>query len=340
MYATDSILTLAFPFGRLGGTRLRLSFFFPVLAVALMWRLESIEFALLASAILLFSVLVHELTHLLVARSCGSDMDEIRLWPLGGLSEPYGRGFFHDHVKTMMAGPVVNLVLALSCLLTLTSQQVTPLLNPFAEFSLLKGEPLAVTAWRIAFVANWTLFLANLIPITPFDGGVLLRTYLTTRFTESESRDLIIRLGLLGGLFGILFGFIFDLSGLVTVSAFVLILLIHENLRWFEFSRPIDDSAEYDFDDSEAEKFSESWFDTGEYPANEQSNDAEILDRWRDQREHERLQQEQEERQREEQQVDEILQKLHQNGRESLSNTELHLLNRVSDRYRNGKQHN
>ena len=86
--------------------------------------------------------------------------------------------------------------------------------------------------------------------------------------------------------------------------------------------------------------FSESWFDRSEYSADEQNNDTEILDRWRDQRERERLQQEQEERQREEQQVDEILQKLHQNGRESLSNTELHLLNRVSDRYRNGKQHN
>ena len=46
------------------------------------------------------------------------------------------------------------------------------------------------------------------------------------------------------------------------------------------------------------------------------------------------------ERQREDQEVDTVLQKLHVHGRESLSSREIHLLNRVSDRYRNRQQHN
>ncbi len=106
MYATDTILTFGFPVGRLGGARFRISVLFPIAAVAIIWRLGSVEHGLLATGLLLFSVLLHELAHLVVARSTGGEMDEVQLWPLGGLEEPYGRGYWQDHVQTMLAGPV------------------------------------------------------------------------------------------------------------------------------------------------------------------------------------------------------------------------------------------
>ena len=56
----------------------------------------------------------------------GGDMDEMRLWPLGGLSEPHGRGFLQDHVHTMMGGPVVNLLLALTCIITISLALISP----------------------------------------------------------------------------------------------------------------------------------------------------------------------------------------------------------------------
>lgn len=336
MYATDTILNFAFPAGRLGGIRFRVSFFFPVLALALVWRLQDIPMGLLATSIVLFSVLIHELTHLLVARSTSGDMDEIRIWPLGGLAEPYGRGYLQDHVHTMMSGPVANLLLALSCLLTLNADQIIPLLNPFAAFVIPESELLTTTVWRMAFLTNWILFLVNMIPIAPFDNGVLLRTYLTTRFTESESRDLSIRLGLVVAIFGMLSGFVFELSGLLMVSAFVAIVHIHDSLRWYENQSQAMALSEYD--QLEKESLEESWFESQETPFEDDSS-GDALDRWRIDREQERLLREQEERKLEEEQVDSILQKLHLSGREALTSAELHVLNRVSDRIRDRRQH-
>lgn len=342
MYATDTILTFGFPLGRLCGARFRVSFLLPLAALAFTWRFQSLPLGALATGILFFSVLAHELAHLVMARSAGGEMDEIRIWPLGGLAEPFGRGHLRDHFRTMMAGPAMNLMLALSCLLTLSNAELLPLLNPFIGFSLVDNEPLVTTACRMAFYLNMILFAVNLLPITPFDGGVLLRTYMTTRFSEVESRDLMVRLGLMFGILGLLTGFVFDVSSLVAMSALVLVLQIHDSARWYETVNDPDSFSEYNFsgmveevsDDPFADPF-DTEFDSGF----DEPSQSEVLDRWRDRREQERLEKENEEREREEQEVDSVLQKLHVHGRESLSSREIHLLNRVSDRYRNRQQH-
>ncbi|MCA9086454.1 MAG: M50 family metallopeptidase [Planctomycetaceae bacterium] len=340
MHAIDIILTFGFPVGRLGGVRFRLSFLLPVAFLAITWRLGSLPLGLMASAILLFSVLAHELSHLLVARSTGAQMDDINLWPLGGLEEPFGRGRLQDHLRTLVAGPAMNLFLALSCMLVLTSEQITPLLSPLTGFTVLPQEAVSTTAWRMAFAINWGLFIINLLPVTPFDGGVLLRTYLTARFSEAEGRDLIVRLGLVLGLFGILTGFVFGLSGLVAMSCFVLLLHLKQSEEWYEALSTAHEFSELDFDSEEDAEF-ESWLE------DDLNRLRDIVDRpsgdsvevYRIQREEERLRAEREERQREEQQMDEILRKLHIHGRESLSHPELRLLNQLSDRYRNRRQH-
>lgn len=340
MYPTDTILKFGFPAGRVSGAKLRINFLFAVVTVALIWRFNDFEFGLLASGILLLSVLMHELAHLVVARSTAGEMDELDLWPLGGLSEPFGRGYWRDHMQTMLAGPLVNALLAASCLLKLTPEQVYPLLNPFAPFQPAGETVSAVVVCQMVFSANLILVAANLIPITPFDTGVLLRTYLTTRFSEAESRDVMVRLGLVFGTLGLLTGFILDISSVTALSAVIVVFHFHESLRWIETDSQ-SDFFEYDFDERESNM---SWPHDSENDISidgdiDEHTHDEILDRWRTQREQERLELEREERQREERQLDEILQKLHVHGRESLSTNEIHLLNRVSDRYRNREQH-
>lgn len=346
MYAIDTILTYGFPLGRLGGARFRVSFLFPVVAVALTWRFRfvelGLEYALLATGILLFSVLLHELAHLVIARSTGGEMDDVLLWPLGGLEEPYGRGYWQDHLQTMLAGPVTNLLLAASCLLTISGDDALRLLNPLTPFYVLQDESLLTSICRLAFVINVCLFAINMIPVTPFDSGVLLRTYLTSRFTEPEGRDLMIRLGLIFGLLGMLTGIMFDFAAMVAVSAFVIILHLHESVRWFEATDRFDDQDELEYSYPVADEFGEAFEDDGEFFRTEVESDGghqEVLDRWRHQREQERVREEREAQEREEQQVDRILQKIHLHGRESLSSNDLHLLKQVSDRYRDRQQH-
>jgi stage IV sporulation protein FB len=339
MYATDTILTFGFPLGRLCGTRFRISFLMPLAAIALIWRLQSVELGVMAVGILIFSLIAHELAHLLVARSSGADMDEIRLWPLGGLAEPFGRGYFRDHARTMLAGPAMNLLLAISCMLALPAAYLFPMLNPFDGFPLIAGEPMLTTACRMAFFLNIILFAVNMIPVTPFDAGVLLRTYMITKFAEVESRDLMIRLGLITGILGMLIGFAFDVSTLVAISAFVLVLQIHDSQRWYETVNDADDFSEYDFSDAPSTEEFYAAFDPEDSSYDGAPPQTEVLDRWRDRREQERLQQEEDEREREAAEMDDVLQKLHVHGRESLNSREIHLLNRVSDRLRNRQQH-
>jgi len=339
MYATDTILKFGFPLGMLGGARFRLSFLFPVAMIAIIWRLDDLQLGLLATAILLFSVVIHELAHLLVARSTGGEMDEILLWPLGGLEEPYGRGYLHDHFQTMLAGPLTNLLLALSVMTVLSAKGVSPPFSPLSGFEVPFGEPLNITAWRMAFLINWVLFVVNLLPVTPFDGGVLVRTYLSTRFSENESRDLMVRLGLVLGMFGILVGFVFDISGLVAMSAFVMILHLHESMRWYELVSDSDQFPEFHISDRHGGPNAD-FFDDESDLSDDPTDSADMSEEWRLGTEEQRLRQEREERRSEEQQVDDILQKLHLNGRDSLSSLELQILNRVSDKYRSRRQHN
>ena len=147
----------------------------------------------------------------------------------------------------------------------------------------------------------------------------------------------MVRLGLVFGTLGLLTGFILDVSTVTAVSAVVIIFHFHESLRWIE-SVSQNDFFEYDFDDRDHHGWPD---DASEGSGMDSDHDGqsheEILERWRVQREQERMEIEQEERQREERQLDEILRKLHLHGRESLSTNEVHLLNRVSDRFRDRK---
>lgn len=339
MYATDTILTFSFPLGRLGGARLRMSFLFPVTAVAIIWRFRSIENGLLAIAVIIGSVLLHELAHLVVSRSTGGEMDNICLWPLGGLEEPYGRGYWQDHVQTMMAGPFANLLLALSCLLTVPVAQALEILNPTTSFVIAEGETLVSILTRMAFLINITLFTLNLLPVTPFDGGVLLRTYLSSRFSEVEGRDLMVRLGLICALFGMITGFVLNCASIVAVASFILVFHLHENMKWYQSTQPNDSVAEFDLTEESDELYSQS----GEDELSETDkaiSQQEVFERWRMQREHERIREERAQEARDTELMDQLLAKLHQDGRGSLTADELTLLTRLSDQIRDRRQHN
>ena len=65
MYSTDGILTFSFPLGQWLGARVRVSFLLPVLLLAMMWRLQDLPWGMVAGILLLYSLLLHELAHLI-----------------------------------------------------------------------------------------------------------------------------------------------------------------------------------------------------------------------------------------------------------------------------------
>jgi len=179
--------------GRWGPVQVRLHMFFllfAALTVYLSWRYANSDedsvlgwLGALSLLILLLSVLLHEFGHYWAAVRLGGGTDQIVLGPLGGLVPirvPYEP---RSELIAIVTGPLVNLIVALFCVAALLAYQrahgemakveistlLSPLRPPFPPGDQSKLTPtigLELTLW-----INWVLFLMNLIPAFPFDGG-------------------------------------------------------------------------------------------------------------------------------------------------------------------------
>ena len=117
----------------------------------------------LVSSLLLFSsVLAHELTHSLVARSRGEEVRSITLFLFGGVSE------ISEEPETPAAEFIIAVVGPLS------SALIAVLF--FGVWHGMQGvsEPIAATAQYLSFI-NGILAVFNMLPGFPLDGGRVLR---------------------------------------------------------------------------------------------------------------------------------------------------------------------
>lgn len=137
---------------------------YPQLATATHWIM-----GVVAALLLFISVLVHELSHSVVARSRGLDISGIRLFIFGRVSEmtqePESAG---DEFKIAVVGPLTSLILAgLFYVITLL---------PIQQWSL---PTFAIL--RYLALLNLALGIFNLVPGFPLDGGRVLRAIIWGR---------------------------------------------------------------------------------------------------------------------------------------------------------------
>jgi Zn-dependent protease/predicted transcriptional regulator len=162
--------------GRLLGVPVYLHFSWLILFGLLAWTLATGYFpaldphlprlshwieGLVASLLLLASILLHELGHAVAARRSGLEIQSVTLFVFGGVAEMAqdpadGRTEF----RIALAGPLVSLGLAIAFGLA----SVAPALGP---------APRAVA--RYLALINVSVALFNLVPAFPLDGGRLLR---------------------------------------------------------------------------------------------------------------------------------------------------------------------
>ncbi len=165
-------------------------------------------------------VLVHEFGHCFVCRRVGGQVDEVMLWPLGGLASCRVPGDWKSELKVALAGPMANLVLVPMFavpLYVLTGTGASLGFNPMtlgvgsAELTLVSGE---ATWWLEligAFYAiNLVLLVFNLfVPMFPMDSARAVYALLWKRSTESKAMWQTVNLGLgvatVLGLVGIVF---------------------------------------------------------------------------------------------------------------------------------------
>jgi Zn-dependent protease/CBS domain-containing protein len=174
-------------------------------------------------------VALHELGHSLVAQRYGYVVRDITLYPIGGVASIEGSPTPRHELLIALAGPAVNVVIALllTIVLRLTGNLPEQMVNADAAIKALEHNPLI-----FLLGANLTLVLFNMIPAFPMDGGRVLRALLGMSLGKTRATQIATGIGqiiaLLMGLYGMglfgqqpLFGIFHPNFGLVLIALFV-----------------------------------------------------------------------------------------------------------------------
>jgi Zn-dependent protease len=208
------------------GVPVRLHFTFLLLLVFLLFigvgERQSGWMTVLYVLALFASVLLHELGHTLVARRYGIRTTEIVMFPIGGVSRPERAPRAREELWVALSGPLVNLIIAAALLAWVGVQK------GFVSLPQLREPTDANLAERIA-LGNLVLFVFNLLPAYPMDGGRILRSFLALRMPEQEATRIAAGAGqalaILMGLAALLWGNFM----LMFVALFVYLGAAHEH---------------------------------------------------------------------------------------------------------------
>lgn len=156
-------------------------------------------------------VLLHEFGHALACRSVGGKAEDIVLWPLGGIafvSPPARPGAL---LWSIVAGPLVNLVLIVPlALLTLTAAPNTDLR----------------TYLQVLSFTNGMLFVFNMVPVYPLDGGQILHALLWYPLGRWKSLEVVSLIGVVFGLGGFATLVVLTMLGVISPGSVMMLALI------------------------------------------------------------------------------------------------------------------
>jgi Zn-dependent protease len=172
-------------------------------------------FATAMFCIMLVFVVMHEYGHCLMARRLGWKVCDITIYPLGGLAKMESANCNpREEILVTMAGPLVNLVLAF---LFAIATIVTFMINQDAIATII--------AFFALLMMNLIIFIFNLLPIFPMDGGRLLRAFLTYRMGYEKATRFTVKFSQIFGLILIIVCFCYGfyltgvLLGLVVLAS-------------------------------------------------------------------------------------------------------------------------
>jgi len=314
----DNPLNWAPTIGRVAGIRIRIHITFILFIVFQL--LSAGRFAAYWAQFLLVlfgSVFLHELGHCFAARRMRGSATEVLMWPLGGLATVDAPMHPWPQFVTTICGPLVNVVLALVAYLFL---QFKVLANPFTFFAPNIGTWSSPSEWlTLTYEINVMLFLFNLWPMYPMDGGRMLKSALWWRMGLQRATLATTTVGMVAAV-------PMGLYGLATQQYFLLAIAIMGYLACYQervFTRvnrmETEGFAGYDFSGGY------STLDGGRRPRKEG-----FVARWRRQRAEAKRREEARRSEHEEREIDRILAKIHQEGIQSLTKIEKRTLEQAS----------
>lgn len=345
------ILTWSFSLGRWAGVQVRVHYFLVIFAVGRLLNAaisedQKVGPTLCWLLMLLVVLALHELGHAAMAMAQNVEPDDVRLWPLGNFVVPSGSTRTHDNVAVAAAGLMTSGFLALMSALVIAMAGGRMVFSPFgygpdAGAPFIQGpdatrfDPYHPT-WFLGWFGylNLVVFLANLIPALPLDGGRVLRAALNrsgvgiTRdnpYPQWTARGFALILAIVG-IFK-MFGSFSDGLTLFTL-ALLIELVVRSETRMMEDGGFFDDGV-FGYD------FSEGYTSLESGAAKVRPQRESALKRWRRRRSELRRRRRVAREAAEDRRMDEILEKLHIQGKGSLTDEEHRFLVRVSTKLRN-----
>jgi len=334
------------PLGRWFGIHVRVHVFFVLLVVvALSMSVDKdpqkqlLVDVGITLAILFVSVLAHEVGHCFAARQMDGRVDQIVLWPLGGLAPINLSHQPQEEMVTAAAGPLVNMSIAAVAIIPLLflHQDMRAVLNPLRS----PPPPVDGVTWvyclQLVVWVNWLLTLVNVfLPANPLDGGRVLRSLIWQKKGYRTAVTVVAMVAKFTAL-------------AICVAAWALIYP-----RYPEAALPmtllgilIYFSAKQDSErlhDRETDEGLLGYDFSQGYTSLEKNFDAiprrspGLMRQWLDNRREARRLRQKEIEEQDDQRMDEVLARLHEVGRDALSDEDRALLDRVSARYRNRQQ--
>lgn len=164
---------------------------------------------------LLFAcVVLHEFGHILTARKFKIKTRSITLLPIGGLARMESLPEKpRQELLVAIAGPMVNVAIAVIIYVALKATGTYPLINSPADLA-------AAPIWFHLFIANVVLFVFNLIPAFPMDGGRILRALLSFKLNRARATAIAATIGQALAIFFVFLGFFYNVW-LIFIGIFV-----------------------------------------------------------------------------------------------------------------------
>lgn len=177
--------------------------------------------------VIFFCVVLHEYGHALTARRYGIQTEDIILSPIGGIARMKripDNGW--EEFKVAIAGPLVNVVIA-----TILGT-IFYFAYGFSQF--LNDEDVSYIATLPGFMSyviasNVALFIFNLIPAFPMDGGRILRALLSLKLGTLKATKIASIVGRLLALGFVILAFKYQLVTIGFIGVFIFLMATLES---------------------------------------------------------------------------------------------------------------
>ncbi len=187
----------------------------------------------LVGVLLVFGcIILHEFGHAFVALSLNVKVKNIVLLPFGGLAQIQAVPDrpWHEFLIAV-AGPTVNLAIVFILAPILAMLVNPPLLNQMISSPITIADNMIISFFQhnsmiglimLLVVTNLVLFVFNLIPAFPMDGGRILRAFLTLFFPYPRATQMAMVIGFSLAILLVLLAFQRGNVGLFLTAVFIL----------------------------------------------------------------------------------------------------------------------